>query len=74
MLDFYILWTYSANYSEKPFKIRAYNAKEAITNFTKYYSDDFQKRATVYAFTEPPALRLVMAWKNGKIVFQSSDD
>lgn len=61
MQDYYILWTYAANYSDRPVKIRAHNAKEAVRSFAKFYSDDFQKKATVYAFTEPP----VSMWKNG---------
>jgi hypothetical protein len=61
MMDFYILWTYSANYSDRPIKIRAHNAQEAVKSFAKFYSKDFQDKATVYAFTEPP----VGIWKNG---------
>lgn len=64
MIDFYIMWTYQANYSERPMKIRAHNAKDAIKNFTSFYSDDFKNKATVYAFTEPP----VSMWKNGILV------
>ena len=61
MLDFYIIWTYHANYSDKPAKIRAHNAREAVKNYVKFYSPDFQKHAKVYAFTEPP----VSVWNNG---------
>ena len=67
MQDYYILWTYQANYSDKPLRIRARNAQDAIKSFTKFYSDDFQKKATVYAFTELPA----SMWKRGSIVNQS---
>lgn len=63
MIDFYILWTYHANYSSAPVKIRAYNAKEAVKNFTSFYSEDFQKKATVYAFTEKP----IGVWRDGKL-------
>ena len=61
MQDYYILWTYHANYSDKPTKIRAYNAKDAVKNYVKFYSEDFKKHAKVYAFTEPP----VSVWNNG---------
>lgn len=61
MIDFYILWTYEANYSDSPIRIRARNAQDAVKSFAKFYSEDFQKKATVYAFTELPSC----VWKNG---------
>lgn len=61
MQDYYIMWAHAANYADKPIKIRAYNAREAVKNFAKFFSTDFQKKAKVYCFTEPP----VSVWNNG---------
>lgn len=61
MMDFYILWTYKANYNERPVRIRARSAKEAVKDFAAFYSEDFKKHATVYAFTEAP----IGVWRNG---------
>lgn len=63
MLDFYIMWNYNNSHSDRPVKVRAYNAKEAVRNFTQFHSDDFIRRATVFAFTEPP----VTVWRNGDL-------
>lgn len=62
--DYYVIWTYLGNYSDSPMRIRARSAKDAVESLVKFYSEDFRKKATVYAFTELPA----GLWKDGKIV------
>jgi hypothetical protein len=54
MTKFWILWTYIANYSERPIPVEAKNAREAARLGTCYFSDDFQKKATVYVFDREP--------------------
>lgn len=55
MNQFYVLWTYSANFS-RLMPIQASDAAEAVKATCGYFSDDFKKKATVYVFDTPPAL------------------
>lgn len=63
MNDYYILWTYEANYADKPIRISANNPDEAVKNFATFFSSDFQKKAKVYCFSESP----ISVWNNGKM-------
>lgn len=63
MQDYYILWTYSANYADKPIKVSASNPDEAVKNFARFFSSDFQKKAKIYCFSERP----ISIWNNGKM-------
>jgi hypothetical protein len=53
MNTYWILWTYSANYSELV-EVKAKNPTHAIEVATAFYSADFKKKATVYVFDHPP--------------------
>ena len=53
MKKFWVLWTYSANYS-RVFELSASSPEEAAKAATCIYSDDFHKKATVYVFDRPP--------------------
>lgn len=63
MNEYCILWTYEANYAGKPIRFSAKNPAEAVKNFTTLFSSDFQKKAKVYCFSEPP----ISIWNNGKL-------
>lgn len=53
MKQFYVLWTYIANFS-RLIPIKANDAKEAYMGSCGYFGDDFKKKATVYVFDTPP--------------------
>jgi hypothetical protein len=54
MRDFWVSWTYSANYSRRPQFVRARDAADAARMVASWYSEDFQARATIYITTEEP--------------------
>jgi len=54
MKKFWILWTYIANYSDRPFPVEAKDAEDAADKATGLFSPDFQKKATVYVFDREP--------------------
>lgn len=51
---FWILWTYAANYVERPIVVDADSAEEAIDQTCGFYSKDFQQKATIYVFDREP--------------------
>lgn len=55
MKDYYLLWTYEANYS-RCLRVTAESPEHAIHCMCGFYSDDFKKRATIFVFDHPPAL------------------
>ncbi len=56
MRTYWILWTYIGNYSDKVIKVEAQDSEHALEAATGFYSDDFQKKATVYVFDREPVL------------------
>lgn len=55
MKTYYILWTYSANYSCLK-EVKAASPREALDATTGYFSSDFQSKGTVYVFDRAPVL------------------
>ncbi len=55
MKEFYVLWTYAANYS-KLMLVKAETAEDALKYATFLYGKDFHAKATVMVFSEPPTL------------------
>jgi len=55
MKNYWVMWTYIANYSE-PIKVLAIDAKDAIDKVCGYLSADFQKKAHVYVFDRAPVM------------------
>ena len=53
---FWLLWTYIANYSDKPFRVEAESPEDACRQLYGIYSDDFAAKATVYVFEHEPVL------------------
>ncbi len=53
MKDFYLIWTYSANYSPL-MKVRAESALSAQRVVTDFYGPDFRAKASVFVFEQPP--------------------
>ena len=54
MKKFWIMWTYVANFSERPVRVSAKNPAEAIDIAFSSYSNDFQAKAKFFVFeTEP---------------------
>ncbi len=53
--QFYVLWTYIANYS-RLIPIKAETPEIAREESCGYFSDDFKKKATVFVFDTPPTL------------------
>ncbi len=53
MKQFYVLWTYIANFS-RLIPIKAESAEAALKESCGYFSDDFKRKATVYVFDAPP--------------------
>ena len=58
MKKFWVLWTYSANYSSL-MEIEASSAKEASERATGFFSTDFHKRGNIYVFDKAPAYKIV---------------
>jgi hypothetical protein len=54
MKKYYILWTYVANFSSKITEIFAESPEGAAIQFSKIFSDDFNRKGTVYVFDTPP--------------------
>lgn len=54
MKKYWILWTYIANHSEKPFEVKANSAREASELLLECYSEDFRKKAKLYVFDREP--------------------
>lgn len=55
MKQFYVLWTYIANFS-RLIPVKAEDAESARKETCGYFSDDFKKKATVFVFDTPPTL------------------
>jgi len=53
MRDYWVLWTYEANYSDLK-KVQAKSAEEAASLRTALFGPSFQKGATIYVFNTPP--------------------
>jgi hypothetical protein len=54
MKDYYVIWTYVANYSS----MMVVSAEDEVSACEKVYAvfgQDFRKRATVYVWSTPPA-------------------
>lgn len=58
MKKFWVIWTYSANYS-KLMEIEAKDAEEAAKRATFLYGDRFHKEANIYVFDTKPAFQVV---------------
>lgn len=71
MKQFYVLWTYIANFS-RLIPIQAENAEEARKMTCGYFSDDFKKKATVFVFDTPPALIQYKGEKMGLDAYRES--
>ncbi len=54
MKTYWLLWTYIANYSDKPLRVQAKDPKEAADSLRRMYSDDFAKKATIYVLDVEP--------------------
>lgn len=54
---FWIIWTYIANYSERPIKVLARTPEEAVDVILKMFSPDFDAKADIYVFDRPPCHR-----------------
>lgn len=68
MKTYWVMWTYIANYSERPIKVTAESPEHAIKLTTGYYSDDFKKKASVYVFDREPVLWIGGRSKDGYFV------
>lgn len=55
MKQFYVLWTYIANFS-RLIPVKAENAERALMESCGYFSEDFRKKATVFVFDSPPTM------------------
>jgi hypothetical protein len=55
MKQYYVLYTYMANYS-RTIPVLANSPEDAFKSACGMYSDDFLAKATVYVFDAPPAL------------------
>lgn len=67
MKDFWLLWTYQANYSESPIKVSAANEVDAASALYLAFGGtdtSFFREATVFVFTSRPILTL----KKGRTV------
>lgn len=53
---FWVLWTYSTNYIDKPQVVEADGPDETLDWVVGHFSDDFQRKATVYVFDRGPVL------------------
>lgn len=58
MKKFWVMWTYSGNYSSL-MEIEASSGREAGEKATKYFSADFHRRGNIYVFDRPPAYQIV---------------
>lgn len=57
MRKYTVVWTYIANYAVR--EVEASSAKDAVDRVTGFYSDDFQRKASVYAFEGTPDFAVV---------------
>ncbi len=57
MRKFWVLWTYSANYS-KLMEVEANSAEDAAKRMTWLYGDRFQSEANIYVFDKAPAFQV----------------
>jgi hypothetical protein len=55
MRTFYVLWTFSANYS-RLIPVAAETAEQAAKETCGYFREEFRQKATVFVFDAPPAL------------------
>ena len=57
MKDFWILWTYVANYGKM--KIPARDAKHAAEQLCACFSKDFKEKGSIFVFDKEPSLVMV---------------
>lgn len=58
MRKFWVLWTYIANYSERPIEVTAKDEDEARKMATGFYEGNpkWNEHSTVYVFNSPPVI------------------
>lgn len=54
MRDWWVMWTYLGNHSDRPTKVEAATAEKAAEIFIKGFSEDFRKKGNVFVFPVPP--------------------
>ncbi len=59
MRPYWLIWTYIANYSEKPFRVTAANPEAAAEVLYGAFSNEFRAKAKVYVFESEPVLTMV---------------
>lgn len=64
MKQFYVLWTYIANFS-RLIPIKENTAEDAYKATCGYFGDDFKQKATVYVFDTPPTMLVYKGEKMG---------
>jgi hypothetical protein len=57
MRKYTVVWTYIANYAVR--EVSAKDARDAVDRVTGHFSDDFQRKASVYAFVGSPTFAVV---------------
>lgn len=55
MRDFWVLWTYIANYSGL-IRVSATSEEDAAEFMRRRYGDEFKQKATIYVFDKKPAV------------------
>lgn len=54
MRDWWVIWTYPGNHSDRPTKVVAATAAKAAEIFINGFSEDFLKKGNVFVFPVPP--------------------
>ena len=54
MRNYWVFWTYIANYSDKPIKVQAKSAKDAAAQVHSWYGPEFKEKAKVYIMALEP--------------------
>lgn len=67
MKQFYVLWTYIANFS-RVIPVKSDTPENAAKETCGYFSDDFKKKATVFVFDSPPTM---VQYKGEKMGFEA---
>ena len=57
-MKFYVMWTYIGNYSPLS-EVYADSAEDAVKMETRFFSDDFHKKANIYVFDKPPVFQIL---------------
>ncbi len=52
---YYVMWSYFANFSEKPMEVQASSPDEAAREVVRYFSVDFKEKGRVLVFEQPPS-------------------